>query len=132
MTRIASSRADPHDHTAVILVDHGSRRDASNQLLLKVVEAYRAHSQWHIVEPAHMELAEPSITTAFEKCVQRGAELVIVFPYFLSPGRHWNSDIPALAAAASAAAASADFPSSLAGAASAVASAAESCSPCVA
>lgn len=103
MTPNASSRADPHDHTAVILVDHGSRRDASNQLLLKVVDAYRAHSQWHIVEPAHMELAEPSISTAFEKCVQRGAELVIVFPYFLSPGRHWNSDIPTLAAAASAA-----------------------------
>lgn len=86
--------------TGVILVDHGSRREESNQLLLKVVDAYRQHSEWQIVEPAHMELAEPSIETAFNRCVERGAELVIVFPYFLSPGRHWHSDIPTLAAKA--------------------------------
>jgi sirohydrochlorin ferrochelatase len=53
-----------------------------------------------IVEPAHMELAEPSIDTAFERCVARGAKTVVVFPYFLLPGRHWNDDIPRLTAAA--------------------------------
>ena len=47
-----------------------------------------------------MELAEPSIATAFDRCVQRGAKRVIVFPYFLSPGRHWSDDIPALVAQA--------------------------------
>ncbi len=85
---------------AVILVDHGSRREESNQQLLKVVEAYRQHADWQIVEPAHMELAEPSIATAFGRCVKQGAELVVVFPYFLAPGRHWDQDIPALAAEA--------------------------------
>ena len=84
----------------VVLVDHGSRRDESNQLLLQVVEAYRKHADWQIVEPAHMELAEPSIAAAFAKCVDQGAELVVVFPYFLAPGRHWHQDIPALAAKA--------------------------------
>ena len=53
-----------------------------------------------IVEPAHMELAEPSIATAFDRCVARGAKTVVVFPYFLLPGRHWHDDIPRLAAAA--------------------------------
>ena len=47
-----------------------------------------------------MELAEPSIAVAFDRCVEQGARLVVVFPYFLSPGRHWNEDIPRLAAAA--------------------------------
>jgi sirohydrochlorin ferrochelatase len=47
-----------------------------------------------------MELAEPSIETAFARCVERGAKTVVVFPYFLLPGRHWNDDIPRLAAAA--------------------------------
>ena len=47
-----------------------------------------------------MELAEPSIATAFARCVERGATTVVVFPYFLLPGRHWNEDIPRLAAAA--------------------------------
>ncbi|MCL4108852.1 UNVERIFIED_CONTAM: hypothetical protein GTU68_050476 [Idotea baltica] len=53
-------------------------------------------SEHEIVEPAHMELAQPDIATAFRRCVERGAEHVIVFPYFLSPGRHWSEDIPAL------------------------------------
>ena len=47
-----------------------------------------------------MELAEPSIATAFGRCVAHGARMVVVFPYFLSPGRHWNQDIPALVAEA--------------------------------
>ncbi len=88
------------EKVAVILVDHGSRREESNAMLLRVVDAYRQHSEWQIVEPAHMEIAEPSIATAFRRCVECGAELVVVFPYFLSPGRHWDSDIPHLAAEA--------------------------------
>ena len=47
-----------------------------------------------------MELAEPSIAAAFARCVERGAETVVVFPYFLSPGRHWTLDIPRLSAEA--------------------------------
>jgi sirohydrochlorin ferrochelatase len=88
------------DAIGLILVDHGSRRSESNELLHAVVEAYRRHSGSLIVEPAHMELAEPSIATAFSRCVEQGAKLVVVFPYFLGPGRHWSEDIPRLAAAA--------------------------------
>jgi sirohydrochlorin ferrochelatase len=84
----------------VILVDHGSRRDESNQMLLKVVEQFAATTGLPIVEPAHMELAEPSIATAFDRCVAQGAKTVVIFPYFLLPGRHWHDDIPRLSAAA--------------------------------
>jgi sirohydrochlorin ferrochelatase len=45
-----------------------------------------------------MDLAQPTIQEAFQRCVQRGAKLVIVHPYFLLPGRHWEEDIPKLAA----------------------------------
>jgi sirohydrochlorin ferrochelatase len=82
--------------TAVIIVDHGSRRAESNEMLHQATSRFAADSPYEIVEPAHMELAEPSIATAFDRCVQRGAKRVIVFPYFLSPGRHWTEDIPAL------------------------------------
>jgi sirohydrochlorin ferrochelatase len=83
----------------VILVDHGSRRDESNAMLLEVVRNFAEATGLSIVEPAHMELAEPSIATAFARCVERGARAVVVFPYFLMPGRHWHDDIPRLAAA---------------------------------
>jgi sirohydrochlorin ferrochelatase len=91
---------DSDNSLGVILVDHGSRREESNALLLDVVRDFACSSGMPIVEPAHMELAEPSIATAFSRCVERGAKTVVVFPYFLSPGRHWNEDIPRLAAAA--------------------------------
>lgn len=91
-----------HHTTGVIIVDHGSRRQESNDMLLRAAEAFKATTNNGIVEPAHMEIAEPDIATAFERCVEQGATRVVVFPYFLSPGRHWNQDIPALVAAAAA------------------------------
>ena len=46
--------------------------------------------------------APPTIADAFDACVADGASTVVVSPYFLSPGRHWQEDIPTLAAAAAA------------------------------
>lgn len=82
--------------TAIIIVDHGSRRAASNDMLEVATKNFADRGDYGIVEPAHMELAQPDIATAFRRCVERGAEHVIVFPYFLSPGRHWSEDIPSL------------------------------------
>lgn len=90
------------DSLGVILVDHGSRREESNAMLLEAVGHFAAASGLPIVEPAHMELAEPTIATAFDCCVERGAKTVVVFPYFLLPGRHWYEDIPRLTAEAAA------------------------------
>lgn len=64
--------------------------------------ARRFAEQYEIVEAAHMELAEPSIATAYAKCVERGAERVVVCPFFLGPGKHWTQDIPRLTADAAA------------------------------
>ncbi len=86
------------EEVGIVIVDHGSRRSESNDLLLKVAEAFQASTGLSIVEPAHMELAEPSIRTAFDRAVARGARLIVVHPYFLSPGRHWRHDIPELVA----------------------------------
>jgi len=86
----------------VVIVDHGSRRDESNDLLLDVAAMFRRATGLDNVEPAHMELAAPSIADAMDSVVARGARLVVVFPYFLAPGRHWREDIPRLAAEAAA------------------------------
>lgn len=91
-----SDKSNSEQVTGIIIVDHGSRRAASNDMLLLAVANFEAQGDYSIVEPAHMELAQPDIKTAFQNCVKRGAERVIVFPYFLSPGRHWSEDIPAL------------------------------------
>lgn len=82
--------------TGVVIVDHGSRRQASNDMLEVFVQQFAATSPYKIIEPAHMELSEPSIATAFDKCIARGAKRIVVLPYFLLPGKHWEQDIPDL------------------------------------
>lgn len=86
----------------IVLVDHGSRRAESNRMLERVAELVVSETGREIVEPAHMDLAEPTVAQAFDRCVARGAEVVVVHPYFLLPGRHWREDIPRLAALAAA------------------------------
>jgi sirohydrochlorin ferrochelatase len=86
--------------TGIVIVDHGSRRSESNQMLEELSRhfAQRFQEKYQIVEPAHMELAEPSIATAYSNCVKRGATKVVVCPFFLGPGKHWTWDIPRLTA----------------------------------
>jgi len=89
------SALDPRT-TGIILVDHGSKKSAANDMLFDVAALFRRVSGFAIVEPAHMELADPTIAQAFDACVAHGATTVIVHPYFLSPGRHSTTDIPRL------------------------------------
>ena len=81
---------------ALLIVDHGSRRKESNDLLQRLAGMMRERFGLDIVHYAHMELGEPTITQGFDACVAEGAEEVIVHPYFLGPGRHVTIDIPDL------------------------------------
>lgn len=86
----------------IIIVDHGSRLAQSNEMLEQVAAMFakRFASKYEIVEPAHMEIVQPSIAAAYERCVKRGARRIIICPFFLGPGKHWTHDIPRLAAEA--------------------------------
>ncbi|MBE7464485.1 MAG: sirohydrochlorin cobaltochelatase [Planctomycetes bacterium] len=86
--------------TALLIVDHGSKREAANKMLEEVAVILRRQRPDLIVQIAHMELAEPTIAQGFEACVREGATEVIVHPYMLSPGRHAAQDIPVMASEA--------------------------------
>ncbi|MDN5872504.1 MAG: CbiX/SirB N-terminal domain-containing protein [Nitrococcus sp.] len=82
----------------LLLLAHGSRRHGSNEeirhLSQRLAECLRdcyAH-----VAPAFLELAEPSIPAAIDEAVNAGTAEVVLFPYFLSAGRHVCEDIPRL------------------------------------
>lgn len=92
----------PNHTLGLIVVDHGSTKPAANELLLNVVALFKRVTQTRIVEAAHMEIAEPTISQAFDRCVEQGATLVVVHPYFLAPGKHSTTDIPRLTAQAAA------------------------------
>ena len=75
LSQIADDLSLPLERIGIVIVDHGSRREQSNQMLMEVVRCFNEHTSFSIVEPAHMELAEPTIDGAFSQCVGQGAEL---------------------------------------------------------
>ena len=87
---------------ALLLIDHGSIRDVANELLPKVARMVKEMSDFEIVCYARMELAEPTIQQGFDDCIAARADEVVVYPYFLGPGRHSVSDIPRMVAQAAA------------------------------
>jgi sirohydrochlorin ferrochelatase len=87
---------------AVLLVDHGSRREEANALLERVAEEVRKRVPDRIVRTAHLDLASPTIAEGIDACVAAGAREIVVHPYFLGPGSHTTRDIPERVAAAAA------------------------------
>ena len=83
--------------TAIVIVDHGSRRAESNRLLEEVARLFgnRFAQKYDIVEPAHMELDEPSLATAYRACVTKGAKQVVIVPFFLVPASTGPATSPA-------------------------------------
>lgn len=87
---------------AILLVDHGSRREEANALLEAVAEALRRRVGDVRVRTAHLEIAPPSIGEAIDACAAEGVADLVLLPWFLGPGRHTARDIPERAAAAAA------------------------------
>ena len=81
---------------ALLLIAHGSRRQASNEEVRNLTQLLKQQSgkAFSIVECAFLELAEPSIPDGVTACVEKGAKSITVLPYFLSAGRHVVTDIP--------------------------------------
>src|ERR1044071_10284515 len=80
---------------AILIIDHGSRRDEAQAMLADVRDMIQEQAGADVVVGyAHMELAEPTIEQGIADCVKRGATEVIAFPYMLSPGKHSTRDIP--------------------------------------
>ena len=84
---------EPPPGTALLLVAHGSRQDEANADLLYFVDELRRRGLYAIVEASYLELAQPSIDEAAIACVSRGAQRVILLPYFLSAGIHVRRDL---------------------------------------
>ncbi|MES1940937.1 CbiX protein [Salinisphaera sp. T5B8] len=81
---------------SLLVVAHGSRRQASNDEVRALTERVRAESgeRFAAIECAFLELADPSIPDGLERLIADGAAHITVLPYFLSAGRHVAEDIP--------------------------------------
>ena len=82
-------------------MDHGSKRKAANELLGRaavMLEDALGKAEGSVgecvVEPAHMELAEPSIDDAIERLakVEPRVDFVVVALFFLALGRYGSTE----------------------------------------
>jgi sirohydrochlorin ferrochelatase len=80
----------------MMLIAHGSRRQAANDEVRRLAERIEAldDSDYAAVRPAFLELAEPDIARGVSECVELGATEIVAVPYFLAGGRHVTADIP--------------------------------------
>ena len=79
--------------TALLLIAHGSRQPQANDDLHQLAAELRALGEFAVVEASFLEMAEPTIHDAGSRCVEKGARLVVMLPYFLSAGVHVRRDL---------------------------------------
>jgi sirohydrochlorin ferrochelatase len=79
--------------TGLVVFAHGSRVEAANEAV-RAVSASLAASGDRVVEAAFLELGEPDLPGAVRRLVDRGADRIVVIPYFLTMGRHVERDLP--------------------------------------
>lgn len=84
----------------IIVFAHGSRLDAGNEMLIQFAAQLRDRLGSKLIEPAFMELGQPTIPAAIHKLVQQGCNHIFGFALFLVPGAHLQKDVPALFATA--------------------------------
>lgn len=86
----------------LLLVAHGSRRRDANGEVRRLAGRLGARlaGPFELSGCAFLELAEPSLATGLRALVERGADEIVILPYFLAAGRHVADDIPAIVGAA--------------------------------
>ncbi len=80
--------------TAILMMAHGSRIAEANNAARDVAVMVREMTGFEIVEVAFRELHEPDIQQGIDTCVARGAERILLMPYFLFMGAHVQHDLP--------------------------------------
>ena len=80
--------------TAILLMAHGSRISEANDAAREVAGMVKEMTGFEIVEVSFRELHEPNIQQGIDACVTRGAERILLMPYFLFMGAHVQHDLP--------------------------------------
>jgi sirohydrochlorin ferrochelatase len=81
---------------AILLFAHGSRIESANESVRKAAAELAAAGSFPLVEACFLELGQPDLPGAVANAAASGATEVTVIPYFLTPGKHMERDLPRL------------------------------------
>ena len=81
---------------SLLIVAHGSRRTKSNDEIFKLAALINnMQNDFFQVKASFLELAEPLIPDGIRQLIKNGSKKIVIYPYFLSSGRHVVEDVPA-------------------------------------
>jgi sirohydrochlorin ferrochelatase len=80
--------------TGIIVFAHGSSVPSANEAVHAVTAEMAREGGYDLVETAFLELAAPGLPQAVETLISRGAQRILVIPYFLTLGIHLQRDLP--------------------------------------
>lgn len=81
----------------IVIVSHGSmKKDSNNLEKISDLLAKKLKIKRENLKHAYLQHASPSIEDTIRQCLDEGAKKIIVFPFFLSSGKHVVHDIPSI------------------------------------
>ena len=81
--------------TGIVVFGHGSSVPSANEAVRAMAAKAALEGAWDLYETAFLE-ATPRLDEAISKLAERGAEQILVLPYFLTLGLHLQRDLPRL------------------------------------
>ncbi len=80
--------------TAILLMAHGSRVPEANDAVRAIAAMVKEMTGFEIVKVSFREQHLPNIQQGIDACVAKGAERILLMPYFLYMGAHVQEDLP--------------------------------------
>ena len=81
---------------AVVLVGHGSLRQASGASMIRLAALLRKQGVVKIATAGFLNFSQPTVADAVARCVRKGATHIIIQPYFLISGYYVKRALPKL------------------------------------
>lgn len=80
---------------ALALLGHGSSRPEGQAEFFEFTRLVQAKARgYSLVQPGLLELTEPTIPDALDRCIAAGVTAIHALPVFLTRGRHATVDVP--------------------------------------
>jgi sirohydrochlorin ferrochelatase len=84
--------------TGVVVFAHGSSVESANDAVRVIADVVAASPDMPLVATSFLDGGQPNLPDAVSGLVERGAERILVVPYFLTTGLHLKRDLPDLVA----------------------------------
>jgi sirohydrochlorin ferrochelatase len=82
--------------TGFLVFAHGSSVESANEAVRVVTGQLAELGGYDLIETAFLEGGQPDLVGGVGRLLDRGAQRIVILPYFLTLGLHLKRDLPAL------------------------------------